>query len=101
MATEIIHNEAASRYEIQVDGDLAGYVLYRVRPDALALTHTTVLPAYEGKGLGSVLARGTLDDIRAHSGQIVPLCPFISAFIARHPEYADLIVARYLDDPTA
>ncbi len=98
MATELINNEAASRYEIHVDGQLAGYALYRRRPDALALTHTKILPEFEGRGLGSVLARGTLDDIRAQGGQIVPLCPFIAAFINRHDEYRDLIVARARDE---
>ncbi|GAA1812460.1 GNAT family N-acetyltransferase [Luedemannella flava] len=101
MATEIIHNEDASRYEIHVDGHLAGYVLYRTRPDALALVHTTVLPEFEGRGLGSTLARGVLDTIRAHKGLIVPLCPFIAAFIKRHPDYTDLIVPRYHEEQAA
>ncbi|GAA1766429.1 GNAT family N-acetyltransferase [Luedemannella helvata] len=97
MATEIINNEAANRYEIHVDGQLAGYALYRTRPDALALTHTKILPEFEGRGLGSLLARGTLDDIRAHNGHIVPLCPFIASFIARHEDYQDLVVDRARD----
>lgn len=101
MANEITINEAANRYEIHADGELAGFVLYRRRPDALALTHTEILPEYEGKGLGTALARGVLDDIRAKGGLIVPLCPFIAAYIKRHPEYETLIVPRYLEDPTS
>jgi uncharacterized protein len=101
VANEITHNKGESRYEIHVDGALAGFVVYRTRPDALALTHTEILPEYEGKGLGSVLARGVLDDIRANGGLIVPLCPFIASFIKRHPEYESLIVPRYLEDPTS
>ena len=54
-------------------------------------THTEVFDAYEGKGVGSALARGALDDVRARGGRLVALCPFIAAYLERHPEYADLV----------
>ena len=53
--------------------------------------HTEIDPAFEGKGLGSALAKGALDAERALGEPVVPLCPFIRAYIDRHPEYADLV----------
>ena len=54
--------------------------------------HTEVLPAFEGKGVGSRLATWALDDVRARGLKLTPQCPFIAAFIKRHPAYADLVV---------
>jgi predicted GNAT family acetyltransferase len=47
--------------------------------------------------VGSALARGALDDVRAAGGRIAPLCPFIAGYIRRHGEYADLIDRPLLD----
>ena len=58
---------------------------------AAVLVHTEIAPSVEGEGLGSTLVAGALDDIRARGLEVVPLCPFASAFIERHPEYADLV----------
>ncbi len=55
-------------------------------------THTEVFPEFEGKGVGSRLATGALDDVRARGLKLTPQCPFISAYIKRHPAYADLVV---------
>jgi predicted GNAT family acetyltransferase len=52
---------------------------------------TEVPEALEGQGIGSALARGALDDVRAQGLQVIPLCPFVAAFIRRHPEYLDLV----------
>ena len=59
--------------------------------DGVLLTHAEVEPAYNGRGIGSALAKGALDDIRRQGLQAVPLCPFISDYIERHPEYQDLV----------
>jgi predicted GNAT family acetyltransferase len=56
-------------------------------------THTEVDPAFEGHGIGSALAAGALDDARRRGLVVVPSCPFIRAYITRHPEYADLLRA--------
>jgi predicted GNAT family acetyltransferase len=89
---EVTDNPALSRYEMAVDGTIA-FVAYRRDGDVVALTHTEVPPALSGRGVGSALARGTLDLVRAAGLTIRPLCPFIAAFIARHPDYADLVAA--------
>ncbi|MFA1539568.1 GNAT family N-acetyltransferase [Actinomadura sp. DLS-62] len=91
MSTEITDNPAKSRYEIRVDGDLAGFVEYETEEDAVVLIHTEVDSAFEGKGVGSALARGTLDDVRGKGLKVVPLCPFIKKWIQKHPDYQDLV----------
>ncbi|GAA1880461.1 GNAT family N-acetyltransferase [Lapillicoccus jejuensis] len=82
---------AQSRYDALLGGGLAGFAAYRLQPDAVVFTHTEVDPAFEGQGIGGALARGALDDVRARGLAVVPLCPFIRAWIERHPDYADLV----------
>lgn len=89
---EVADNPALSRYEMVVDG-ITAFIEYRQEGDVLALTHTEVPQALSGHGVGTALARGTLDRIRAAGLRIRPLCPFIAAFIQRHPDYADLVAA--------
>lgn len=80
-----------SRYEIFVDGDRAGFSVYRDESGRRVFTHTVVDDDYEGQGIGSALARGALDDTRAKGLAVVARCPFIARFVERHPEYADLV----------
>jgi hypothetical protein len=79
------------RYLLERDGRVVGLTVYHERGGRRFFVHTEVEPEYEGEGLGSTLARGALDDVRAMGMKIVPLCPFISAFIRRNPEYAELV----------
>lgn len=87
----VVDNPSASRFEIRVDGSLAGFADYREEDGALAFTHTVVEDAYEGQGVGSALAREALDAVRGRAGQVLPYCPFIRSWIAKHPEYVDLV----------
>jgi uncharacterized protein len=80
-------NRDELRYELLLDGDVVGEILYRLRPDAVALVHTEVEPKFEGRGLGT-----ELDDIRARGEHVIPICPFVRAYIRAHPEYAELVV---------
>jgi uncharacterized protein len=86
-------NPELRRYEAIVDGELAGSILYRQREDTLFLVHTEVEEEFEGQGIGGRLVAATLDDIRARGLQIVPFCPFVKAYLERHPEYEDLLAA--------
>jgi uncharacterized protein len=90
---EVVDDVARSRFEVLVDGEVAGFAEYRRRPSAVSFTHTVIDPAYEGRGLGSVLARRALDAVREDGAQVLPYCPFIRGWIARHPEYLDLVPA--------
>jgi predicted GNAT family acetyltransferase len=90
---KVVDNPAASRFEVLVDGEVAGFAEYRRTTSAVAFTHTVIDPAFEGRGLGSVLARGALDATRAAGTPVLPFCPFIRGYIQRHPAYLDLVPA--------
>ena len=87
------HNSTAQRYEIHLDGTLAGFAEYRLQGATLYFTHTEVLPAYEGQGLAAQLMRFALDDVRAQGQQAVPVCSYVQTYLRRNPQYADLLVA--------
>ena len=77
-----------SRYELRLGDRRIGLAAYRLRGDRIAFTHTEVDAACEGRGFGTRLVQGALDDARARGLEIVPLCPFVAAYVKRHPEYA-------------
>lgn len=92
MSTAVRDNPAESRYELFVDGQLAGFAQYRADGKRITLYHTEVEPGYEGKGLGDELARVALGEVRRRGLVLVPLCPFIAAYIRRHPDdFLDLV----------
>jgi predicted GNAT family acetyltransferase len=86
----VIHNEAAQCFELPVDGARA-LLTYRRFPDRIVLLHTEVPPPFEGHGIAAKLSRSALDFARANRLQVVPLCPYVSSFIQKHPEYQDLV----------
>ena len=88
---EVRDNGAELRYEALADGTLVGEIRYRREPGAIVLVHTEVSPSAEGQHVGSRLVRAALDDIRARGLRVVPVCPFVAAYLRRHPEYADLV----------
>ncbi|MEU7590502.1 GNAT family N-acetyltransferase [Micromonospora sp. NPDC049230] len=73
-------------------GALAGFVTYQLTGSIIAYTHTEVDPAFEGKGVGSTLARAVLDDARARERTVVPICPFLADWVVKHPEYEGIVV---------
>jgi predicted GNAT family acetyltransferase len=84
-----------SRFEIQVDGRTAGFAAYHRKPGLLVFTHTEVDDAYGGRGLGSVLVAAALDAVRERGLSMRPDCPFVRAYVARHPDaYLDLVPAE-------
>jgi predicted GNAT family acetyltransferase len=94
MADDVVVRDVpeASRYEATVGGELAGFAVYHDRDGARVFTHTEVLDAYEGHGVGSALAQGALDDVAASGRRVKAQCPFIAAYIRRHPSYEALLV---------
>ncbi|MCC5574285.1 N-acetyltransferase [Microtetraspora sp. AC03309] len=88
---EIVHDAAASRYELLLDGEVAGFAEYRLSDDTIVFTHTEIREEFEGKGLGSRLVGGALDQVRETGRTVVPKCPFVARYIERHPEYRDLL----------
>jgi len=86
----VTHNDTAGRFELLVDGRRA-LLTYRRFPDRIVFDHTEVPRPLEGHGLAAKLARFALDFARGNHLQVVPLCPFVSSFIHKHPEYQDLV----------
>ena len=88
----VTDNPARGRFEAIVDGEVAGFAAYRQKDDAtIELHHTEVDDGHEGQGVGSRLARGALDAVRASGRKVVPTCPFIRRYIDEHDEYRDLV----------
>ncbi|MDF9278173.1 GNAT family N-acetyltransferase [Arthrobacter sp. EH-1B-1] len=90
---QVENNSDAGKYEVTLDGKPAGFAAYRLQDQQVIFTHTEVDSAFEGHGLGSALARFALDDVRERGLHAVPRCPFIAAYIERHPEYQDLVAS--------
>jgi predicted GNAT family acetyltransferase len=83
---------AEHRYEARDGETLAGLAAYLLtNGNLIVFTHTEVEAGYEGKGVGSQIARAALDGARDRGLRVVPLCPFIKGWIERHPDYADLV----------
>jgi predicted GNAT family acetyltransferase len=91
MRTIVQDNPDSSRFEITVDGELAGFVDYRKDGDEYALPHTRIFTAYEGRGLGGELVRGALETIQERGGTVLPYCPFVPKVIRDNPEFLPLV----------
>lgn len=85
MKLEIVHNDADRRYELRSDGDLLGLIDYRLEPGAVSLVHTEIDPRFERQGLGTQLVAGALADLRERGLRVIPVCPFVAAYLRRHP----------------
>ena len=93
----VVHVLGRHRFEVRVDGEVAGFAEYVVKGGRYFFVHTEIARGHEGLGLGSILARGALDEMRRLDAPVVPLCPFIAGWIERHPEYGDLVDRQLLD----
>jgi predicted GNAT family acetyltransferase len=80
-----------ARFEIHSGGRMAGFVTYRLARSEIAFTHTEIDDAFAGQGLGGVLVRAALDAARTRRLSVLPECPFVRSWIAKHPDYADLV----------
>lgn len=93
MAITISDNEDQTRFELRLDGELAGFLLYRRHPAVITLVHTEIFPSFEGRGLASQLIGSALDTARERGLEVLPVCPFVQDFIRKHPDYLDLVPA--------
>jgi predicted GNAT family acetyltransferase len=85
---------AAQRFEVWVGDELAGFLTYRPLEDATyAVDHTEIGPPFEGRGLADRLVTEVLDEVRSRGGSVLPYCPYVRAWLGRHPAYADLVPA--------
>lgn len=91
---EIRDNAELKRYELALDGEVA-MVTYNLSPPNLMITETVVPIALEGRGLASRLAKHVIGDAKARNLLILPVCPFFSAYLQKHPEYAEMVHPTY------
>jgi predicted GNAT family acetyltransferase len=92
MNNAVSDNAAQHRFELDVDGHTAA-TYYERADGVITFVHTEVPPELGGKGIGSKLVKGALDQVRASGLKAVAQCPFVKAWIDKHPEYADLLKA--------
>ncbi len=91
MMSDIRNNESLHRYELDAEGQSA-VAYYKLAPGVITLTHTETPVVLRGRGIASRLVRGALEDARARGLKVVPKCPFVSAYMAKHPEFGDLLL---------
>jgi uncharacterized protein len=87
---DIVNNKAQHRFKLVVDGHLAA-AYYKMAGDFITFIHTEVPPELGGRGIGSILVQGTLDQVRVEGCKLIAECPFVKAWIGKHTEYKDLL----------
>lgn len=90
MTDQVQDNPAEHRFELDVDGHLAA-AYYRREPGVITFVHTEVPQALSGQGIGSKLVRGALEAVRREGLRVVAKCPFVAAYMGKHPEFSDLL----------
>jgi uncharacterized protein len=90
MPAPIRDNTALSRFELEAGG-VTVFMNYGLAGNLISLNHTETPVAARGRGLASELVKGVLDELRRRGLKIVPRCPFVTAYLAKHPEYRDLV----------
>lgn len=91
-ALVVENNEKARQFQLRVEGHLA-LIRYVYSNGSIVFVHTEVPPALEGRGIAGKLARAALEYAREHKLSVVPRCPFVAAYIRKHPEYQSLVRA--------
>ena len=90
MKTDVIDNPREHRFELPV-GDALAVAYYKDEDGRIALLHTEVPQELSGRGIGSKLAHGVFEALRARGSRVVAKCPFMAAYAGRHPEYAGML----------
>ncbi len=93
MELEVTDHPDQARFEARADGEVVGFVDYRVRGGEIALLHTETDSRFRRRGIGGRLVQSSLDAARERHLAVLPYCSFVRRWIADHPEYADLVPA--------
>ncbi|MFN3582516.1 GNAT family N-acetyltransferase [Phenylobacterium sp.] len=93
-AIQVVKNDETRQFEVTLDGQTA-FAEFRMVDHGMILPHTVVPEAFEGKGVGSALAKAALGYARDHDLKVIPLCPFIAGYIKKHPEWNDVVHETY------
>jgi len=91
MSYVVTDNVARKRFELDLEGGRA-FIDYEREGNVVTLLHAEVPAELQGRGIGSALVRGTLELVRARKERVVPVCPFVVDYLARHPQFQDLVV---------
>lgn len=91
---QVVKNDETRQFEVTLDGQTA-FAEFRMVDHGMILPHTVVPEAFEGKGVGSALAKAALGYARDHGLKVIPLCPFIAGYIKKHPEWNDVVHETY------
>jgi len=94
MSLNVIDVPERHRFEAVLDGELVGFAAYQKTDELIVFTHTEVDSSLEGQGVGGALVREALDHVRELGLRVLPICPFVQAWMLRHPEYTDLDYRR-------
>lgn len=91
----LVLNEAKKRFELEVEGKTAFIEYILTNDNSMFLTHTEVPVALEGKGVGSAIVSKTLEYIKEKGYTLAPLCPFVAAYVKRHPDWKSILAKGY------
>lgn len=89
--TSVVRNEVAERFEMHLDDGTLAFADYRPMHGKVMFPHTVVPPHHEGQGIGSAIAKASLDWARTEGLQVIPACTFYAAYMKRHAEFHDLL----------
>lgn len=90
MPPTLRNNKSKNRFELEID-DYIAFVDYQLSPGSIALVHTEVPKELAGRGVGSILAKAVLENVRSHGLKVEPRCEFLAGYIKKHPEFASLV----------
>ncbi|RYD72793.1 MAG: N-acetyltransferase [Sphingobacteriales bacterium] len=89
----LYNNEDENRFEMSFE-NTTSFIEYKIEGNVISLLHTEVDASLEGRGAGTAIVEKTLKHIDAAGMQLLPLCPFVAAYIKRHPGWGKIVVAR-------
>ncbi len=92
--TDVLVSDVPDEHRFEArdpDGELLGFAVYDTIGGTVVFTHTEVDPEHEGHGIGSRLVQEALDAVRESGRDVVAFCPYVKAWIERHPDYQDLL----------
>ena len=93
--SKLVLNEEKKRFELEVENKIAFIEYILTNENIMFLTHTEVPIALEGKGVGSAIVSQTLQYIKKKGYTLTPLCPFVAAYVKRHPEWKSILAPGY------
>ncbi|WP_157079356.1 GNAT family N-acetyltransferase [Gordonia desulfuricans] len=87
----VTRNDAEGRFEITVNGELAGFTVFIDRGAQRIFPHTVVEEKFGGRGLATTLIHNALAETRSAGLRVVPVCPAVARYVSKHPEVTDIV----------